>query len=58
VPSPTRDLKTCQNAVIPDIIDWVGTLEEQFAANSHLDLPEVVKNSWNKEFPEIPCRLW
>jgi hypothetical protein len=51
----TRDLQTWRNAVIPETIDWVGTLEEPFAANSHPDLQDVVESSWNEEFPEIPA---
>ena len=50
-----RDLQTWRNAVIPEIIDWVGTLEEPFAANSHPNLQDVVESSWNEEFPEIPA---
>ncbi|KAG5649861.1 hypothetical protein H0H81_001745 [Sphagnurus paluster] len=39
--NPTRDLQTWRTDVIPAIIDWVGTLEDPFAANSHPDLPDL-----------------
>ena len=51
--NPMCDLLTWRNAVLPPIIDWVGTIEDPFTVNSHPDLQEVVKYLWSEEFPEI-----
>ncbi|KAF8959428.1 hypothetical protein BDZ97DRAFT_1838008, partial [Flammula alnicola] len=53
--NPMQDLQTWRNAIVPDIVDWAGTLKKPFAANSHPNLQNVVEDSWNEEFPEIPA---
>ncbi|KAF8955384.1 hypothetical protein BDZ97DRAFT_1965483 [Flammula alnicola] len=50
-----RDIRTWHESVVPPIIDWSGTLEDGFGVNAHPDLPFVVQESWNDEFPAIEC---
>lgn len=49
-----QDLETWRNTVLPAVIDWAGTLEDPFGANSHLDLHDIVRDSWNDGFPGTP----
>ncbi|KAF8805296.1 hypothetical protein BYT27DRAFT_7243389 [Phlegmacium glaucopus] len=53
--NPACDLATWRNAVLPAIIDWARTLKEPFAVNFHPNLQDIVEDSWNEEFPEIPA---
>ena len=40
--------------VVAEIIDWVGTLEEPFGANSYPNHQQTIEDTWKEEFPEIP----
>ena len=51
----TCDLETWHEAVIPQILEWAGTLEEPFSISSHPNLDELIKYAWDEEFPEIPA---
>ena len=51
--NPMCDLLTWCDAILPLIIDWVGTIEDPFTVNSHLNLQEVIEYLWSEEFPEI-----
>ncbi|KAJ6526197.1 hypothetical protein B0H10DRAFT_2249255 [Mycena sp. CBHHK59/15] len=48
------DLKHFQKTFIPDIIDWVGTLDDPFAATSHPSFEVNVQDTWQKYFTAYP----
>ncbi|KAJ7670960.1 hypothetical protein B0H17DRAFT_1085643, partial [Mycena rosella] len=44
------DLKHFQTAYIPDLIDWIGTLDDPFGASSHPEFTAQVERMWVKYF--------
>ncbi|KAJ7469534.1 hypothetical protein FB451DRAFT_1176775 [Mycena latifolia] len=50
----TVDLKFWQTTLIPELIDWVATHDDVFAANSHQQFEVVVKNLWTQYFSAYP----
>ncbi|KAF7348926.1 hypothetical protein MVEN_01413000 [Mycena venus] len=50
LPFPTNsysaDLKSWQSTFVPELMDWVATNDDPFAANAHPDFHTVVSNLW------------
>jgi hypothetical protein len=44
------DLKCWQGTLVPELIEWVATLEDPFAANSHPDFRPSILDLWMGNF--------
>ncbi len=50
LPNPARDLKLWQTLVLGAVVDWAGTLDNPFRANTHENFHQVVCENWNRSF--------
>ncbi|KAJ7603071.1 hypothetical protein FB45DRAFT_1072146 [Roridomyces roridus] len=48
--SQTADLKVWQNTFLPELLDWVATLDDAFAANSDPVFKIVAEDIWEQHF--------
>ncbi len=58
LPLPSvADIKLFKTNVIVPILDWAGTLEDQFSTNGHSDLKPTVVLLWTNTFGHLPRHL-
>lgn len=53
LPNPARDLKIWQTLVLGAVVDWAGTLDNPFRANTHENFQQVVGENWDRHFDNV-----